>query len=384
MEELAGKLPNYIPITTEDKEVCTTSEDRSRTTTTDTTGKEEEEVLSPLGIFDMTTEHQVLPAIIEDKSNHNKFTATINTNEKKSSTTSTTGAEEDEVRHTIDDATVDDKVTTSTTTTEEDPSPTKTRPTTKTPPKMKTTGEEEFPIPSSMFDIDNTFTTSNITEEEEDEESTNYYDNIDNKIFRNEESTIVFEDNSLVPSTVHTDSPNIIIDDLLTTKRLNTIVDLLKEDTLDFVIGILSDNPLDDHTREVVCGVLMEVLLSKNDVVDGVGVCDSLFALLDMDKHDDNHIPGRSDHLLFTAAQRVVPIQYPIKITKPTAMNKLLDAEHNEFLKQGTSKFLELPKHIQEYLRQKQIKQKQHMIDIQAPYTVAAYLKKTMKEHIRK
>merc|ERR1712238_95787 len=154
-------------------------------------------------------------------------------------------------------------------------------------------------------------------------------------------------------------------------------------DTLDFVISILSDNPLDKHTREVVRGILMEALTPMNDVVDGAGVCDSLFALLDMDKHDDNHIPGRSDHLLFTEAERVVPVRYPIRITEPTAMDKLLDAEHNEFLKQGISKFPELPKHIQEYLRQQQVKQKQHMIDIQAPYTVAAHLQQTMKEHIR-
>merc|ERR1712238_159910 len=92
--------------------------------------------------------------------------------------------------------------------------------------------------------------------------------------------------------------------------------------------------------------------------------------------------PGRSDHLLFTAAQRVVPIRYPTKIAEPTAMDTLHDAEHNELLKQGIT-FLELPKHIQEYLRRQQVKQKQHMIDIQAPYTAAAHLKKTIQEHIR-
>ena len=64
-------------------------------------------------------------------------------------------------------------------------------------------------------------------------------------------------------------------------------------------------------------------------------------------------------------------------------MDKLLDAEHNEFLKQGISNVLELPKHIQEYLRRQQDKQKQHLVDIQAPYIVAAHLQQTMKEHIR-
>merc|ERR1712161_93950 len=100
-------------------------------------------------------------------------------------------------------------------------------------------------------------------------------------------------------------------------------------------------------------------------------------------KADDNHIPGQSDHLLFTAAERVVPIRYPIKITKPTTMDKLLEAEHNELLKQGISNFSDLPKQIQEYLRQQQLKQKQHMIAIQAPYTAVEQEKKKEQEHIR-
>ena len=64
-------------------------------------------------------------------------------------------------------------------------------------------------------------------------------------------------------------------------------------------------------------------------------------------------------------------------------MNKLLDTEHNELLKQRISNLSELPKHIQEYLHQQQLKQKQHLTDIQAPYTVAEHLKKTIQEHIR-
>ena len=122
-----------------------------------------------------------------------------------------------------------------------------------------------------------------------------YYDNIDNKILCTEyEGTIVFEDNTLTPATVHTDTPNdIIIKDLLTTGKFDTIVGLLNEKNLDFVIGMLSDNTFADHTREVVCEIIMAALLSQNEVVvDGAGVCDSLFALLDMDKHDANHIPG--------------------------------------------------------------------------------------------
>ena len=48
---------------------------------------------------------------------------------------------------------------------------------------------------------------------------------------------------------------------------------------------MLSEDPFDDNTREDVCGILMEALLSQDDgVVDGAGVCDSLFAILDIDK----------------------------------------------------------------------------------------------------
>ena len=141
-----------------------------------------------------------------------------------------------------------------------------------------------------MFEINNEFTTSNTTdEEEENKKSNNYYDNIDNEIFQNEKNTIVFEENSLAPTTVRIDKPNnIIIKDLLTTKRFDMIFVLLNEDTLDFVIGSLSGNPLDDH-REVVHGILMDAFLPMADGVDGAGVCDSLFALLNMDKHDQDY-----------------------------------------------------------------------------------------------
>ena len=145
-------------------------------------------------IIDTDNTNTVMPTIIKNESNHDKFNATTSTIEKKSGTTTSTGAEEDEVCHTIDDATIDnatidDKFTTSTNPTEEDP------PTTITPLKTKTTGDE-FPILSHMFDIDNEFTTSNTTDEEdEDEKSNNYYDNINNEIFRTEyEGTTVFDD----------------------------------------------------------------------------------------------------------------------------------------------------------------------------------------------
>ena len=190
-------------------------------------------------IIDNDTTDTVMPTIIKEEFNHDEFTATIHTIEEKSGTTTPTEEEEDEVRHTIDDVTIDDEFTTSTsttttTTTEEDP------PTTITPPKTKTTGEEEFPILSGIFNIDNELTTSNTTEEEEeDEKSNNYYDYIDNKIFQNEESPIVFEESFLAPATIRTDNPNnIIIEDLLTIKRFDSIVGILKEDTLDFLFVI--------------------------------------------------------------------------------------------------------------------------------------------------
>ena len=64
-------------------------------------------------------------------------------------------------------------------------------------------------------------------------------------------------------------------------------------------------------------------------------------------------------------------------------MDKLIDTEQNELLKQGISNFPELPNHIQEYLCRQQLKRKQHMENIHAPYTAAALLKKKVHEHIR-
>ena len=146
--------------------------------------------------------------------------------------------------------------------------------------ESSTTEEEEFEVSATTI-LESNSTTAKITKNQvmpmiiEDKSnhdeftvSNKYYDSIDNEILQNEESTIVFEDNSLAPTIVHTDNPNnIIIKDLLTTKRFDIIVGLLNEDTLDSVISILSDNPLADHKREVVCGILMEALLSQNEVV---------------------------------------------------------------------------------------------------------------------
>ena len=82
--------------------------------------------------------------------------------------------------------------------------------------------------------------------------SNNYYNNIDNEILQTEyEGTIGFEDDSSAPTTVRTDNPNNVIEDLLSTKNINTIVDLIDETILEFVIGMLSENTFDDDTREV-------------------------------------------------------------------------------------------------------------------------------------
>ena len=44
------------------------------------------------------------------------------------------------------------------------------------------------------------------------------------------------------------------------------------------------------------------------------------------------------NHLISIAAEKVVPIQYPIEPNKYAEMNKLLYAEHNVLLAQGISK----------------------------------------------
>lgn len=66
-------------------------------------------------------------------------------------------------------------------------------------------------------------------------------------------------------------------------------VDLLDEDTIAYVSGMLSADPFDDDTRDAVREILVEALSSQDDVVvDGVGVCDSLFALLDINKQQQS------------------------------------------------------------------------------------------------
>ena len=66
---------------------------------------------------------------------------------------------------------------------------------------------------------------------------------------------------------------------------MNTVVNLIDDNTLEYIYGMLSEDPCNDDTKEFVHGILMEVLLSQDDVVvDGVGVCDSFCVILDSDK----------------------------------------------------------------------------------------------------
>ena len=68
-------------------------------------------------------------------------------------------------------------------------------------------------------------------------------------------------------------------------KTLFTVVNLLDENTVEYFYGMLLENLFGDNTKEAVCGILMETLSSQDDiVVDGVGICDRLFELVDIDK----------------------------------------------------------------------------------------------------
>ena len=66
---------------------------------------------------------------------------------------------------------------------------------------------------------------------------------------------------------------------------IRTAAKLLDEDTVEFVNGMLSEDLYDNDTREFVCEISMEALLSSDvDGVDGSTLCDGLFALLDFNK----------------------------------------------------------------------------------------------------
>ncbi len=66
---------------------------------------------------------------------------------------------------------------------------------------------------------------------------------------------------------------------------LSSVEDIqrLDEDTLAYVSGVLSEDPFDEDARSAVRELLVDALSQEDlDDVDAVGVCDSLFALLDL------------------------------------------------------------------------------------------------------
>jgi len=145
---------------------------------------------------------------------------------------------------------------------------------------------------SSVLTTNTTNTNTNIkTPSLQNTTSNNYYDNIDNEILRTEyEGTIVFEDNSLAPTTVRTDIPNnIIIEDLSNCKNFDTVIGLLKQW---ITFGECYQRILLMMIQERLFGILMEVLSSQDEVVDdGAGVCDSLFELFnDFNKHQQQQL----------------------------------------------------------------------------------------------
>jgi ATPase subunit of ABC transporter with duplicated ATPase domains len=62
----------------------------------------------------------------------------------------------------------------------------------------------------------------------------------------------------------------------------------IDEDTLEYITGMLSADPFDEDTRDAVREILVEAL-SQEGNVDGVEVCESLFALLDISQSDSNN-----------------------------------------------------------------------------------------------
>ena len=135
--------------------------------------------------------------------------------------------------------------------------------------------EEEGLIPSGMFNIDNEFTTSNATEKEEDEKSSNnYYDNIDHEI--------------LLPTTTVTNKTKkkqkILLPPELT-QAFSFLTNQIGENIVEYVLEMLIEDPADEEdTREIVRGILIEVMLSQCNIDEAVAsdcICD-IFALFDV------------------------------------------------------------------------------------------------------
>ena len=70
------------------------------------------------------------------------------------------------------------------------------------------------------------------------------------------------------------------------TQLIRIVAKLFNKDTVEFVNGMLLEDPDDNGTKEFVCEILVEALLSQLDFggVDGAALCDRLFALLDFNK----------------------------------------------------------------------------------------------------
>ena len=62
-------------------------------------------------------------------------------------------------------------------------------------------------------------------------------------------------------------------------------IQCLDEDTVEYVSGMLSEDPFDEDARSAVRELLVDALSQEdNGDLDVVGVCDSLFALLDLNQ----------------------------------------------------------------------------------------------------
>ena len=109
---------------------------------------------------------------------------------------------------------------------------------------------------------------------------------------------------SLTTVSTTTKPNDTIIDDLSTTVKVDTtellltVIDHLEENTSKYIYSMLSENLYNDNTRETVCEILMEVLSTQDDIiVDEVVVCDSLFALFDIDKQQPHRDTTSANNL---------------------------------------------------------------------------------------
>ena len=60
----------------------------------------------------------------------------------------------------------------------------------------------------------------------------------------------------------------------------STITQLTDEDTEEYILGTLLENPFDDDTREFILGKIKEAMLNA------CVICDCLFALVDVSRNN--------------------------------------------------------------------------------------------------